>query len=223
LATHGAFNNISAVGNPVLTASDLRAWLCAHIEIFHSSAVDVPDLVAMKMRDVMEISVILDRAHEGLNIDACFPADARTATLGADFLSRHDQLFPILDSSDLNRFRRFGYVRACETGESLFGAGTPGIGLLALLARSVLVSRKDGLSAEIPIVEYIAGQFMGKIGQLSAGLHLYGPAINLVEAFVTELTALRTAALPELNPRQPYNCEKVVYAKSQIPNSTGAS
>jgi len=40
------------------------------------------------------------------------------------FSTRHEQMFPVFDGSDITKLRRFGQLRSYATGEPLVRAGT---------------------------------------------------------------------------------------------------
>src|SRR5438445_13530610 len=79
------------------------------------------------------------------------PTNAADAALPPHLESRREQMFPKLDSTEINRLRRFGTVHTWQPGEVLFEPGTPGPGMIGLLRWHILTTCKTGLSIEIPI------------------------------------------------------------------------
>ena len=55
--------------------------------------------------------------------------------------SRRDQMFPVLETADIERMRRFGRLRSFRAGEVLARAGQVADGLAIILAGKVEVSR----------------------------------------------------------------------------------
>ena len=118
-------------------------------------------------------------------------------TLPASLASRRDQMFPRLTTEEINRLRRFGQVRTWKPGEFLFEAGKPHSGMFVLLRGHVLVTRKNALGVETPIVENSAGDFMAEVGQLS--LFEDGGAGGALPALVPALPALAEVPAPPLH------------------------
>jgi hypothetical protein len=58
--------------------------------------------------------------------------------------TRRDQMFPILESADIERVRRFGAVRSYRAGETLVEVGKVGPGLTILLTGRVDITQHDG-------------------------------------------------------------------------------
>jgi len=81
--------------------------------------------------------------------------------------SRRDQIFPVLETADIERMRRFGRLRSFRAGEVLARAGQVGDGLTIILAGRVEVSRHDKLANHEPIAIHGPGQFMGELAQLA--------------------------------------------------------
>jgi thioredoxin reductase (NADPH) len=57
--------------------------------------------------------------------------------------TRRDQIFPVLDTDEIERARRFGDVRRFSTGEALASVGEIGEGLAIILEGQVEVYRYD--------------------------------------------------------------------------------
>jgi len=110
---------------------------------------------------------------------------------------RREQMFPVLDESDLARAARFGAPCRYRAGEYLFRAGEPGPGMFILLSGLVTISQRDGLGHVVPIVREGPGAFLAEVGQLSGAPALVdGVAEEPVEALLVppaQLRALITA------------------------------
>jgi thioredoxin reductase (NADPH) len=81
--------------------------------------------------------------------------------------SRRDQIFPVLETADIERMRRFGTLRSFHAGEVLARAGQVADGLTIILAGKIEVSRHDKLADREPMAIHGAGQFMGELAQLA--------------------------------------------------------
>jgi thioredoxin reductase (NADPH) len=81
--------------------------------------------------------------------------------------SRRDQIFPVLETADIERMRRFGTLRSLRAGEVLARAGQVADGLTIVLAGKIEVSRPDKLADREPMAIHGAGQFMGELAQLA--------------------------------------------------------
>ncbi|PTR09567.1 thioredoxin reductase (NADPH) [Nitrosospira sp. Nsp5] len=112
--------------------------------------------------------------------------------------SRRGQMFPKLSPAETNRLLRFGTVRTWQPGEILFDPSRPGVGMFVLLSGRILITRKNGLGIEIPIIESGPGHFTGEVGQLSGRPPLaYGRALEVVEALVIDPPSLRAVVVAE--------------------------
>ena len=81
--------------------------------------------------------------------------------------TRREQMFPVLEQSEIERVCRFGERRRYAAGEALAKVGESGHGLSIILAGKVEVTRhKDGGGGEV-IVTYGPGAFMGELAQLA--------------------------------------------------------
>jgi thioredoxin reductase (NADPH) len=96
--------------------------------------------------------------------------------------TRRDQMFPALESLEIQRVRRFGVTRSYGSGEALVTIGDVGHGLTIILSGKVDVIRRDGLGHRNLIVTYGPGAFMGELGQLAG-------RPSLVDAFAQEPAA----------------------------------
>lgn len=81
--------------------------------------------------------------------------------------SRRDQIFPVLETAEIERMRRFGRLRSFRAGEALARAGQVADGLTIILAGKVEISRPDKLADHEPMAIHGPGQFMGELAQLA--------------------------------------------------------
>jgi thioredoxin reductase (NADPH) len=99
-------------------------------------------------------------------------SEALASTLSAAPVSpttekRREQMFPQLDTGEIERLRRFGDEREYLAGEYLAKVGDPGLGLFVLLQGSIAVSQRQAGGRSLPIVTHEAGGFLGELAQLS--------------------------------------------------------
>jgi thioredoxin reductase (NADPH) len=81
--------------------------------------------------------------------------------------TRREQMFPTLQSVEIERVRRFGEVGSCEVGEPLAKVGEVGRGLSIILAGQVEVTWYDQSGHRAHIVTHGAGGFLGELAQLA--------------------------------------------------------
>jgi thioredoxin reductase (NADPH) len=81
--------------------------------------------------------------------------------------TRHDQMFPILEASEIERVRRFGSVHFFSTGEALQTVGSVGYGLSIILAGRIEAIRYDAAGGQAPIITQGPGAFLGELAQLA--------------------------------------------------------
>ena len=81
--------------------------------------------------------------------------------------TRHDQMFPILEASEIERVRRFGSVHCFSTGEALQTVGSVGYGLSIILAGRIEAIRYDAAGRQAPIITQGPGAFLGELAQLA--------------------------------------------------------
>src|SRR5258707_4053309 len=91
--------------------------------------------------------------------------------------SRRDQIFPVLETAEIERMRRFGRLRSFRAGEVLARAGQVADGLTVILAGKVEISRPDKLADHGPMAIHGPGQVMGGFAR-PAGL----PALTAARA-----------------------------------------
>jgi thioredoxin reductase (NADPH) len=118
--------------------------------------------------------------------------------LPADIASRHDQIHPVLEASEIDRLRRFGVVAHWEDGESMFEAGTAGLGMFVLISGSANITRRNGLVQRPVVVKFGAGEFIAEVGQLSGRPALVDShAVGPVEALIIDAESLRAVVIAE--------------------------
>jgi thioredoxin reductase (NADPH) len=126
------------------------------------------------------------------------PPDTGDFPLPPSLASRREQIFPKLAPDEITRLRRFGTVHTWQPGELLFEPGRRGTGMFVLLRGRILITRKNGLGIEIPIIEGGPGDFTGEVSQLSGHPPLaYGRALEVVEALVIDPPSLRAVVVAE--------------------------
>jgi thioredoxin reductase (NADPH) len=112
--------------------------------------------------------------------------------------TRRDQMFPILEPSEIERIRRFGEVRSYGKGDVLAKAGQVGPGLTIVLAGTVEVTQHDQSDRRVPIVTYGLGAFMGELSQLAGRPALVDAhALEPVEALIISADRLRALLIAE--------------------------
>jgi thioredoxin reductase (NADPH) len=90
--------------------------------------------------------------------------------------TRRDQIFPVLDTDEIERARRFGDVRRFSTGEALASVGEIGEGLAIILEGQVEVYRYDARGERQHFYTFGPGSFLGELAQLG-GRPSFGDAI----------------------------------------------
>jgi thioredoxin reductase (NADPH) len=81
--------------------------------------------------------------------------------------TRYEQMFPILESAEIDRLRRFGDTRTYDVGEALVTTGEPSPGMLVILRGEVAVTQHNVLGRNQPIITHGPGGFVGELAQLS--------------------------------------------------------
>jgi thioredoxin reductase (NADPH) len=111
---------------------------------------------------------------------------------------RHDQIFPVLDSLEIERVRRFGKTRSFTAGEALVTSGQVAPGLMVLLAGTVAVTEHGYLANPKPILIHSAGNFMGELAQLAGRPALVDAvAQEPVDALIVPPERLRALMIAE--------------------------
>ena len=105
---------------------------------------------------------------------------------------RHDQMFPILNESEIARVARFGERRRYAAGVALFRTGDVGIGLLVLVSGRVAIARHDATGRAVPVADHEPGSIIGETAGLSGKPALVdGVAVEDCEAIVLAPSDLR--------------------------------
>jgi thioredoxin reductase (NADPH) len=112
--------------------------------------------------------------------------------------ARREQMFPRLESSEIQRLRRFGDPRSYAAGEFLVRVGNPGSGLVAVLCGAVEITQRPTGGKSQSIVVYEAGGFLGELAQLSGRPSLVDAvAISPVDALLISPRSLRALLIAE--------------------------
>ncbi len=83
--------------------------------------------------------------------------------------SREHQMFPVLDAEQIETVKRFasGPARTFAADEHVYAIGELGAPAWLVLAGSIEVIRRDGLTHETPITSHGVGQITGEVNQLA--------------------------------------------------------
>src|SRR5258708_33526153 len=81
--------------------------------------------------------------------------------------SRRDQIFPVLETAEIERMRRFGRLRSFRAGEVLARAGPAADGLTIILAGKVEISRHAKVAAHEPMAIYATRHVTGALAPLT--------------------------------------------------------
>ena len=112
--------------------------------------------------------------------------------------TRREQMFPVLDATELARVRRFGDIRSYEPDEWLTTVGEAGHGLTVILAGTVEITRRDHSGHSNLIVAHGPGSFMGELAQLAGRPSLVDArAVGRVEALRIPPDGLRALLVAE--------------------------
>jgi thioredoxin reductase (NADPH) len=112
--------------------------------------------------------------------------------------TRRHQMFPVLETSEIERVRRFGVVRSYGVGEALAKVGEVGDGLIIILAGKVDVTQHDQSGRRAPIVSYGPGAFLGELAQLAGRRALVDAyALEPVDALVVAPDRLRALLIAD--------------------------
>ena len=112
--------------------------------------------------------------------------------------TRRHQMFPVLETTDIERVRRFGKVRAYRAGEALVQVGHVGPGLTIILTGRVDVTQHDESGRRRHIVTHGPGSFMGELAQLAGRPALVDAhALEEVEALIIAPGELRALLIAE--------------------------
>ena len=108
-------------------------------------------------------------------------------------------MFPVLESVEIERIRRFGTIRSYAVGDALAEVGKPIEGLKVILSGTVNVVRHNTSSGDGDlIVTYGPGSFLGELGQLSGRPALVNArAESPVDALIIPPDRLRALLIAE--------------------------
>src|SRR6266487_2468453 len=112
--------------------------------------------------------------------------------------TRRHQMFPVLESADIERVHRFGKVRFYRAGEALVQVGNVGPGLTIILTGRVDITQHDQSGHRRHIVTHGPGSFMGELAQLAGRPALVDAhAQDEVEALIIPPERLRALLIGE--------------------------
>jgi thioredoxin reductase (NADPH) len=112
--------------------------------------------------------------------------------------TRRHQMFPVLESAEIERVRRFGTVRSYRAGEALVEVGNVGPGLTIILTGHVDITQHDQSGRRRHIVTHGPGSFMGELAQLAGRPALVDAhAQEDVEALIIPREQLRALLIAE--------------------------
>jgi thioredoxin reductase (NADPH) len=112
--------------------------------------------------------------------------------------TRHDQMFPNLEPSEVERVRRFGEVQSLGAGEALASVGSVGHGLSIILSGEVDVTQRDRSGLGALIVTHGPGAFLGELAQLAGRPSLVDArARGPVQALIISPDRLRALLIAE--------------------------
>jgi thioredoxin reductase (NADPH) len=113
--------------------------------------------------------------------------------------ARFAQMFPTLETHEVERLRRFGSVQRYAENEYLSQTGEPVPGMFVILSGEVLVAgRQDGFIKGTEIVTARPGMFTGELAQLSGRAALVDvKALSPVEAILITPDKIRDLMVAE--------------------------
>jgi thioredoxin reductase (NADPH) len=112
--------------------------------------------------------------------------------------TRHDQMFPVLEESEIGRIARLGERRTYAAGTRIFSTGEVALGAFVLLSGRVEITQRDRHAEPVLIVTHGHGSFMGELAQLSGRPSLVdGVAREPVETLVIPPSRLRDLLVEE--------------------------
>jgi thioredoxin reductase (NADPH) len=112
--------------------------------------------------------------------------------------ARYEQMFPVLEPSEIGRLLRFGQMRPFEAGEQIARTGEIGFGMFVIISGEVIITQHDGPIGGEPIVTHGPGAFAGELAQLSGRPSLVdAQAKGPVEALILAPQKLRNVLVEE--------------------------
>jgi CRP-like cAMP-binding protein len=117
--------------------------------------------------------------------------------------TRHHQMFPVLEASEIGRIARLGERRTYAAGSDIFTTGEVAVGAFVLLSGRVDITQRNRYTEPELIVTHGPGSFMGELAQLSGRPSLVdGVAREPVEALVIPPSRLRDLLVEEAERRR---------------------
>src|SRR5215813_13806026 len=111
--------------------------------------------------------------------------------------TRRDQIFPVLDQTEIEQLARFGDRRSYAAGERVVETGKIALGVFVVLKGRIEVTQR-GLDHPEPIFTHGPGSFMGELAQLSDRPSLVdAAAIEMAETLVIPPRRLRDLLVEE--------------------------
>jgi len=111
---------------------------------------------------------------------------------------RRDQMFPVLETSEIDRIRRFGSIRHFDAGEALEKLGEVGSGLSVILSGSTEAIQRDTSGGQSSFVVVGPGGFLGELAHLAGRPALVDAyAKEPVEALIIPSDKLRALIVAE--------------------------
>src|ERR1700738_1738949 len=112
--------------------------------------------------------------------------------------TRHHQMFPLLEASEIGRIARLGERRTYAAGSDIFTTGEVAVGAFVLLSGRVDITQRNRHTEPELLVTHGPGSFMGELAQLSGRPSLVdGVAREPVEALVIPPSRLRDLLVEE--------------------------
>jgi thioredoxin reductase (NADPH) len=112
--------------------------------------------------------------------------------------ARHDQMFPVLEPSEIDRLARFGELKSYAAGVRIVATGEIGPGAFVILAGQVDITQRGRMGNSEHIVTHGPGSFMGELAQLSGRPSLVDAyAKEAVDALVIPPRRLRDLLVEE--------------------------
>jgi thioredoxin reductase (NADPH) len=112
--------------------------------------------------------------------------------------TRHHQMFPVLEASEIARIARLGERRTYAAGAHIFTTGEVALGAFVLLSGRVDITQRNHHAEPELIVTHGPGSFMGELAQLSGRPSLVdGIAKEPVETLVIPPSRLRDLLVEE--------------------------
>ncbi len=123
---------------------------------------------------------------------------AQRSTKAPIIEARREQMFPVLDATDIARLKRFGEARHWPAGSYVMKAGEVPPGLVLVLKGKIAVAQGGAFSPGTAIFEHGPGSFHGELAQLSDRPALVdSKAVSDVDGVVIPGRALRDVMVQE--------------------------